>query len=97
LETETGDGIKIEERKPEELTQVTGAVIQSDGSVDQSTKVRVATADQRIGVWNPAFDVTPAEFIDAVVTELGVVEKGPDGKFDFSKIMPERWAKVVGA
>ncbi|EFY84262.1 methylthioribose-1-phosphate isomerase [Metarhizium acridum CQMa 102] len=97
LETETGDGIKIEERKREELTQVTGAVIKADGRVDESTKVRVATADQRIEVWNPAFDVTPAEFIDAVVTEKGAVEKGPDGKFDFGKIMPERWAKVAGA
>ncbi|RSL39950.1 Methylthioribose-1-phosphate isomerase [Fusarium sp. AF-6] len=97
LETETGDGIKIEERKKEELTQVTGAVIKPDGSVDESSKVRVATADQRINVWNPAFDVTPAEFIDAVVTEKGAIEKGPDGKFDFSQILPERWAKITGA
>lgn len=97
LQTETGDGIKIEERKQQELTQITGAVIKPDGSVDESTKVRVATADQRIDVWNPAFDVTPAELIDAVVTEKGAVEKGSDGKFDFSKVMPERWAKVVGA
>ncbi|TWU78571.1 S-methyl-5-thioribose-1-phosphate isomerase [Metarhizium rileyi] len=96
LETETGDGIKIEERKREELTQVTGAVIKADGTVDESTKVKVATADQRIEVWNPAFDVTPAGYIDAVVTEKGVVEKEADGKFDFSKIMPERWAKAVG-
>ncbi|KAL6862502.1 S-methyl-5-thioribose-1-phosphate isomerase [Amphichorda felina] len=97
LETETGDGIKIEERKKEELTQITGAVIRLDGTVDETSKVRVATADQRVGVWNPAFDVTPAELIDAVVTEKGAIEKGPDGTFDFSKIMPERWAKVVGA
>ena len=45
----------------------------------------MATADQRVGVWNPAFDVTPAEFIDAIVTEKGVVEKGADGLFDVSK------------
>jgi methylthioribose-1-phosphate isomerase len=95
LQTETGDGIKIEERKPEELTQVTGAVIQPDGTVDRSQKVRVATAEQTINVWNPAFDVTPAEFIDVVVTENGAVEKGPDGKFDFSKVMPERYAQIV--
>ncbi|KAG6261280.1 S-methyl-5-thioribose-1-phosphate isomerase [Claviceps purpurea] len=96
LETETGDGIKIEERLGHELTQITGAVVKADGSVDESSKVRVATADQRINVWNPAFDVTPAELIDVVVTEKGAVEKGIDGKFDFSKIMPERWAQVVG-
>ncbi|OAA59931.1 methylthioribose-1-phosphate isomerase [Cordyceps fumosorosea ARSEF 2679] len=97
LVTETGDGIKIEERKPSELTQITGAVIKPDGTVDETTKVRVATADQRIDVWNPAFDVTPAELIDAVVTEKGAVEKGADGKFDFSRIMPDRWAQVVKA
>ncbi|RKL36407.1 hypothetical protein BFJ70_g7338 [Fusarium oxysporum] len=68
-----------------------------DGTVDESSKVRVATADQRINVWNPAFDVTPAELIDAVVTEKGAIEKGPDGSFDFSKILPERWAKITGA
>ncbi|KAK1241299.1 hypothetical protein MKX08_001273 [Trichoderma sp. CBMAI-0020] len=95
LDTKTGDGIKIEERKKEELTQITGAVVGSDGQVDKESKVRVATADQRIDVWNPAFDVTPAEFIDVVVTEKGAVEKGPDGTFDFSKILPERWARVA--
>jgi methylthioribose-1-phosphate isomerase len=95
LETKTGDGIKIEERKREELTQITGAVIKADGTVDDS-KVRIATADQRINVWNPAFDVTPAELIDAVVTERGTVEKGADGNFDFSQVMPERWRSVVG-
>lgn len=97
LETRTGDGIKIEERRKEELTQITGAVIRPDGSVDETSKVRVATADQRVGVWNPAFDVTPGELIDAVVTEKGAIEKGSDGSFDFSRIMPERWAQVVGA
>lgn len=96
LRTESGAGIKIEERKPEELTQISGAVVGADGKVDTSRSVRVATADQTIGVWNPAFDVTPSELIDAIVTERGVVVKGPDGRFDFRNIMPERWAEVVG-
>ncbi|KAI8958386.1 methylthioribose-1-phosphate isomerase [Daldinia sp. FL1419] len=90
LETETGAGIKIEERKPEELTQISGVVVGKDGKVDVSRVERVATAHQGIGVWNPAFDVTPAELIDAVVTERGVVVKGADGTFDFGGIMPER-------
>ncbi len=38
-----------------------------------------------IEVWNPAFDVTPAELIDGVITEVGVVEK-KDGKFEFGSI-----------
>lgn len=97
LETETGAGIKIEERKSEELTQISGAVVGADGQVDVSKTARVAIADQRINVWNPAFDVTPAELIDAIVTEKGTVVKNAEGKFDFSGIMPERWAKVVGS
>ncbi|KAK7703190.1 S-methyl-5-thioribose-1-phosphate isomerase [Diaporthe eres] len=96
LETLTGDGIKIEERKGEELTQISGAVVGADGTVDVSKTARVAIADQRIGVWNPAFDVTPAELIDAIVTEKGAVVKNAEGKFDFREVMPERWAKVVG-
>ncbi|KAK7940753.1 S-methyl-5-thioribose-1-phosphate isomerase [Apiospora aurea] len=96
LVTESGTGIKIEERKPEELTQISGAVVGADGKVDASKSARVATADQTIGVWNPAFDVTPAELIDAIVTERGVVTKGAVGRFNFKEIMPERWAEVVG-
>lgn len=96
LQTTTGRDIKIEERKPEELTQISGAVVGADGKVDVTHTVRVATAHQDIGVWNPAFDVTPAELIDAVVTEQGVVVKDGSGSFDFRNIMPERWAAVVG-
>ncbi|KAI0136198.1 methylthioribose-1-phosphate isomerase [Xylariales sp. AK1849] len=96
LRTESGASIKIEERKPEELTQISGAVVGKDGKVDTSRTERVAIADQRVGVWNPAFDVTPADLIDAVITEKGVVTKGVDGNFNFEHTMPERWAEVVG-
>jgi methylthioribose-1-phosphate isomerase len=33
------------------------------------------TAPEGIQAWNPAFDITPAELIDAIVTEKGVVTK----------------------
>ncbi|KAI0466948.1 hypothetical protein F4859DRAFT_282060 [Xylaria cf. heliscus] len=95
LHTTTGADIKIEERKAEELTQIGGAVVGDDGKVDVSRTARVATAHQEIHVWNPAFDVTPAELIDAIVTEQGVVVKGESGEFDFRDVMPERWAAVV--
>ncbi|KXH30092.1 S-methyl-5-thioribose-1-phosphate isomerase [Colletotrichum simmondsii] len=95
LETQTGAGIKIEERKGEELTQISGAIVQANGNVDIARTARVATADQRINVWNPAFDVTPHDLIDAVVTEKGAVVKNAEGQFDFCHIMPERWAQVV--
>ncbi|KIH90966.1 methylthioribose-1-phosphate isomerase [Sporothrix brasiliensis 5110] len=87
LQTPTGAQIKIEERKREELTQVTGPVVGPDGKVDLSQPaVRVATADQRINVWNPAFDVTPHALIDVIVTEKGVVEKNTRGEFDLTVV-----------
>jgi methylthioribose-1-phosphate isomerase len=38
------------------------------------------TAPEGVQAWNPAFDVTPAELIDAIVTEKGVVTKPTRGK-----------------
>ena len=39
-------------------------------------------APKNMNCWNPAFDVTPAEYITGIITEKGVLKKGPDGKFD---------------
>lgn len=39
-------------------------------------------APQGMPCWNPAFDVTPAEYITGIITEKGVLRKGADGKFD---------------
>jgi methylthioribose-1-phosphate isomerase len=78
--------IVIEERAPEEVTRVKGPRVTADGKLllDELSEM-VSTAAIGIDVWNPAFDVTPAELIDGVVTEVGVVEK-VDGKFDFGPI-----------
>lgn len=87
LNTPTGAQIKIEERKREELTQITGPLVGADGKVDLSKPaVRVATADQRIDVWNPAFDVTPHDLVDVIVTEKGAVEKNANGEFDLTVV-----------
>ncbi|XP_069835337.1 methylthioribose-1-phosphate isomerase [Dendropsophus ebraccatus] len=56
LSLPTGDSIEIEERPSQELTDING--------------VRVAASG--IGVWNPAFDVTPHDLITAIITERGV-------------------------
>lgn len=53
----TGGSICIEERSPDEVTSVQG--------------VRLAPAG--VEAWNPAFDVTPAELVAALVTEVGVL------------------------
>ncbi|CZR50673.1 probable Methylthioribose-1-phosphate isomerase [Phialocephala subalpina] len=95
LEKENGDLIKIENRAQTELTQISGAVVGKDGKVDVNHTERVAIADQRINVWNPAFDVTPYQLIDSIITEHGPVPRNAKGKFDFKAIMPERWKAQV--
>ena len=52
----TGDDIPIEERDPSEVREIGGTRITVPG----------------IPVRNPAFDVTPARFISAIVTERGI-------------------------
>jgi methylthioribose-1-phosphate isomerase len=57
LATETGDEIPIEERPPEEIVSGWGK----------------PTAPEGVHVYNPAFDVTPAEYVTAIITEYGVI------------------------
>ncbi|MEW8034273.1 MAG: S-methyl-5-thioribose-1-phosphate isomerase [Candidatus Thiodiazotropha endolucinida] len=52
-----GSEIPIEVRGEDELLSCGGRQIAANGA----------------GVWNPVFDVTPAELVDAIVTERGVV------------------------
>lgn len=54
----TGDLIPIEERDRTEVTHGMGK----------------QTAPDDVGVFNPAFDVTPAELVTALITERGVVK-----------------------
>jgi methylthioribose-1-phosphate isomerase len=58
MATPAGSQIEIEERDPAELFGIGGVRTVADG----------------ISAWNPVFDVTPAELIDAIVTERGVIE-----------------------
>ncbi len=52
----TGDRIPIEESNPQEVTHVLGETL---------------IAPEGVGVVNRAFDVTPAEYITAIITEKG--------------------------
>ena len=85
-DTASGEDIVIEERAPDEVTTIKGPRVTSDGDLllDEHSAV-VSTAAIGIDVWNPAFDVTPAELIDGIVTEVGVVEK-VGGRYDFEPI-----------
>ncbi|KAL9586461.1 MAG: hypothetical protein Q9212_000877 [Teloschistes hypoglaucus] len=89
METKSGADIVIEERPETEMLNIKGPVYLKDESrVDTRLVQEVCVAAKGTRAWNPAFDVTPAELIDGVVTEKGVVEKDEHGVF--------RWDKVFG-
>lgn len=85
LHTASGDDIVIEQRAAEELTRIRGPVVTTEGSVNTDEAETISTAALGIDVWNPAFDVTPADLIDGIITEVGVIEK-VDGAFNFNPI-----------
>ena len=85
LETKSGKHIVIEERPGKEVTLIKGP--RYDGvTLDLGVVETVSIAANGIGVWNPAFDVTPAELIDGIITEVGVVEKDSEGVFHLDKV-----------
>ena len=65
-----GEAIPIEQRDPREITHAFGR----------------QTAPPGIKVYNPAFDVTPAELITAIICEKGIIRP----------VTRERIAEVVG-
>lgn len=71
METPTGDMIPIEERPAREVTHHGGKQLTPDDA----------------DIENPAFDVTPAEYVTAIITERGVL-KAP---------YPETLAELAGA
>jgi methylthioribose-1-phosphate isomerase len=56
--TPSGAAIPIEERSPREITTWQGS----------------PSASAHIEVWNPAFDVTPAELITGIITDRGIFQ-----------------------
>ena len=67
----TGEEIPIEQRKADEVTKGFGS----------------STAPEEIEVYNPAFDVTPAELITAIITERGVIK--PVNSENLAKLVAE--------
>ena len=61
MQTPDGASIPIESRPADEVLQCAGQ----------------RTAAPGVDAWNPVFDVTPAELVDAIVTERGIIER-PD-------------------
>lgn len=56
---ESGEEIPIEERDPQEVTKILGKQI----------------APMGVKVFNPAFDLTPNRYVEAIITEKGIIKK----------------------
>jgi len=71
FETADGSGIPIEQRDAKEVTHIAGRQMVPDG----------------VEVENPAFDVTPAKYVTAIVTERGIA-RAPYGE-SLRRLAPE--------
>lgn len=69
LSLSSGEEIVIEERSAKELLNTRGGLGEQ-------------VAASGISVWNPAFDVTPANLINGIITEKGVITKVGNEVFD---------------
>ena len=58
LATADGSGIPIEQRNPKEVSHIAGKQMVPDG----------------VRIENPAFDVTPARYVTAIITERGIAK-----------------------
>jgi methylthioribose-1-phosphate isomerase len=64
MKTADGSGMNIEQRDPSEITEFRGT-----GAAPVNAKV-----------WSPAFDITPAELITAIISEKGIHKPGEHGR-----------------
>jgi methylthioribose-1-phosphate isomerase len=64
LKTKTGKDIPIEQRPAEEVCLIGDKKLTPEG----------------VKIYNPAFDVTPAKNITAIITERGIIEKPNERK-----------------
>jgi methylthioribose-1-phosphate isomerase len=58
LDTPDGSGIPIEQRNVKEVSHIAGKQMTPDG----------------VSIENPAFDVTPAKYVNAIITERGIAK-----------------------
>jgi methylthioribose-1-phosphate isomerase len=66
MQINSGKDIEIEERAESEITLIHNQQI----------------GPENAHAWNPVFDITPAEFITALVTEKGIIEAPDTGKIE---------------
>ncbi|MDX1709770.1 MAG: S-methyl-5-thioribose-1-phosphate isomerase, partial [Rhodovibrionaceae bacterium] len=82
---DSGDAVPIEERDGAEVAEVSGRT--RDGAIET---VRVTPDGSPVG--NPAFDVTPARLVTALVTERGACEATREG---LARLYPEFAGKAA--
>ena len=96
LNMDSGRAIVIEQRPSWEACTVRGRVVdieemaKTNGAVPSDGEVEVATVlvtPPNTNAWNPAFDVTPANLIAGIVTELGVAKKGSNGQYNLREFV----------
>ncbi|KAK3040344.1 hypothetical protein RJ639_026749 [Escallonia herrerae] len=80
LSLSSGQEIVIEERSAKELTHSRGGLGEQ-------------VAASGIGVWNPSFDVTPANIISGIITEKGVITKSGNEAFDIKGFIQKNLAE----
>lgn len=95
------NSIPIEQRPAIEACLVRGAVYppstapslalhggaSTAATLQEVVMITPPNIDLANGVYNPSFDVTPAELISAIVTEKGVATRGEAGVFDLSAVV----------
>lgn len=90
LEVENGASIPIEHRPPLEACLVRGALYPfttNEAGLKAQATIMV-TPEGLESIYNPSFDVTPADLITAIVTEKGVVVKEAGStSFDLSRVV----------
>lgn len=67
IKCKTGKSIPIEMRSPDEVLYQTG--IDANGN-----KVRILVSSPGSKAINPAFDITPAKYINGIITEKGIIK-----------------------
>ncbi|KAL2553769.1 Methylthioribose-1-phosphate isomerase [Forsythia ovata] len=80
LSLSSGKEIVIEERSAKELLNTRGGLGEQ-------------VAASGISVWNPAFDVTPANIISGIITEKGVITKDGIDSFDIKSFIQKVLSK----
>ncbi|KPV64782.1 MAG: putative methylthioribose-1-phosphate isomerase [Candidatus Bathyarchaeota archaeon BA1] len=84
---ESGDRIPIEERPTDEVLCMWG--VNNNG---RFTKIRIAPISSKAR--NPAFDITPAQYIHGIITERGIV--APPFKENIQKLFKAVNIKIAG-